>query len=592
VGASLGGSWLERVPYLRAPRLLDPLDKYTPEYLAGAIRDGPQGVRGGAYTYRMPSFGEEAPALARALAARDGAGLTAAAEAPPPVDPTLHPLGPALVGFEGYSCVSCHLWKGKFFHEPDPGAIGPELSSATTRLRRSWFERWLKDPARFQPGTSMPQVFTSGEAAPLRAVLEGDARRQRQAMWDYLALGAAAADPAPLPPIPIPSPADGSARVAQIPVRLPDGEKVEAIVLQAGAGDLLVVDLAGGAPRALFTGGSLLRRELGRLRYYTVEGEAVPAAWESVAGEFLGHERRRDGARLRWRTAEGEEIQSLRFAGRELVHERGGKETRIPLPPAKEPPAPPRRAVTPGEPREGTLERPGYRAVAYPRPKLPNGEDLLMPGAVAVDPRDGRVFVATMKLGQLLLVDDPQGDGRGASYRDWTGGLFQDALSMHAEAGALWVLHRRNLTRIADLDGDGFADRFDRALALPHGIADDYDYGYGLVREAAGTFVFGYAPYAHRKLPGSGGAVRVRTDGAYRPEEISSGFRNPVGWCAGPDGEVFATDNQGEWVATNKLCHAAGGRYHGFPNPERPDHHGKPRARGRRSGCRTTGRTR
>src|SRR5207244_4937282 len=41
---------------------------------------------------------------------------------------------------------------------------------------------------------------------------------------------------------------------------------------------------------------------------------------------------------------------------------------------------------------DGSLERPGYRAVAYPRPKAPSGEDLIMPGALAVNPRDGRVF--------------------------------------------------------------------------------------------------------------------------------------------------------------------------------------------------------
>jgi hypothetical protein len=587
VGASLGGSNLERVPYLRVPRLLDPLEKHTRAYLLAALTDGPRGVRGAAYTYRMPSFGDEAEALARALAARDGADPEAAeAEAAEPEaagarDPTLQSLGPALAGFEGYSCISCHLWKGKLYHEPDPGAIGPELTTAATRLRRSWFERWLENPARFQPGTPMPQVFPArGEPAPLRGILEGDAERQRDALWEFFALGAAAADPEPLPPIPIPPPEDGSARVAQIPVRLPGGEEVESITIQTGAGDILVIDVADGTPRALLAGASLLRRAAGRVRSYTVEGEPVRAAWEPIiAGALLGYERRRDGVRFRWRTAGGVEAQTLRFAGRALIHGRGDKETVLPLPPARRPPEAPRRAVTPGEPREGSLERPGYRALAYPRPKLPDGEDLLMPAAVAADPRDGRVFVASLKLGQIFLVDDPHGDGREARYVDWTGGLFQDALSMHADPGALWVLHRRNLTCVTDTDGDGLAERFERALALPHGIADDYDYAYGLVRDADGAFVFGYAPYAHRKLSGSGGAVRVRPGAAYEPVEIASGLRNPVGWCAGPEGEVFATDNQGEWVATNKLSHVEGGRYHGFPNPERPEHHGKPRAR-------------
>ena len=44
-------------------------------------------------------------------------------------------------------------------------------------------------------------------------------------------------------------------------------------------------------------------------------------------------------------------------------------------------------------------------------------------------------------------------------------------------------------------------------------------------------------------------------------------MRNPLGWCAGPDGEVFFTDNQGEWVATNKLCHVAEGRVLRLPQP-------------------------
>jgi hypothetical protein len=39
---------------------------------------------------------------------------------------------------------------------------------------------------------------------------------------------------------------------------------------------------------------------------------------------------------------------------------------------------------------------------------------------------------------------------------------------------------------------------------------------------------------------------------------------------------VFFTDNQGEWVATNKLCHLAPGRFYGFPNPQQPEHAKKP----------------
>ena len=192
-----------------------------------------------------------------------------------------------------------------------------------------------------------------------------------------------------------------------------------------------------------------------------------------------------------------------------------------------------------------------------------------MPGALAVHPKDGRVFVASLKTGELFVLRDP-GDGRSARFENYAGGLFQDALSMLAEDDALYVPHRRNLTRITDTDGDGTADRFDRVAALPHGVADTYDYAYGLVRDTTGGFILSYAPYANRTLPGSGGVLRLEP--GRPPRELAFGLRNPLGWCVGPEGGVFFTDNQGEWVAANKLCHLDEGRFYGFPNPEQKQH--------------------
>jgi glucose/arabinose dehydrogenase len=225
-------------------------------------------------------------------------------------------------------------------------------------------------------------------------------------------------------------------------------------------------------------------------------------------------------------------------------------------------------------PVEGSLERPGYRAIPYPRPKIVSGEDRVMPAALAVNPRTGRVFVASLKTGEIFALDDPGDDGRAARFNNYTHGLFQEALSMHAEDDALYVLHRRNLTRITETRGDGHADRFDRVAALPHGLADTYDYAYGLVRDRTGAFVITYAPYANTQLPGSGGALRLSPGKEVR--EVAFGFRNPLGWTNGPEGEVFFTDNQGEWVPTNKLCHLAEGRFYGFPNPVQRQHAAKP----------------
>ena len=87
-----------------------------------------------------------------------------------------------------------------------------------------------------------------------------------------------------------------------------------------------------------------------------------------------------------------------------------------------------------------------------------------------------------------------------------------------------------------------------------------------LARDRSNGFVLSYAPYANRNLPGSGGGIRLLP--GHPAKEVGFGMRNPYGWCSGPEGEVFFTDNQGEWVATNKLCHLVEGRFNGFPNPD------------------------
>jgi hypothetical protein len=221
---------------------------------------------------------------------------------------------------------------------------------------------------------------------------------------------------------------------------------------------------------------------------------------------------------------------------------------------------------------EGALERPGYKAVMYPRLKTVSGEDRIMPGAVAVRPRDGKVFVASMKTGELFTLRDPD-DAKLARFELYGRGLYQDALSMLAEDDALYVLHRRNLTMI--VERNGAPDRFDRVFELPHNIADTYDMAYGLARGRDGAFVISYAPHAkNADLPGAGGALRMRPG---KPaEEVAFGMRNPLGWCAGPEGEIFFTDNQGDWVATNKLCDVSAGKFYGWPNRAQKQHASKP----------------
>jgi len=596
-GSTLGSSMLMVIPYQRAPRLTDPHQKYTRSALLAAVRDGVNGLRPPPprYTYRMPAYGHDAEAAVQALAEADGE-LPDAPEPPPrvPADQTLGSVhGPIMVGFQGYGCVSCHMWNGQTLAENDPGSIGPDLTKAFGRIRRDWFDRYLENPARAHPGTPMPSIFAKDKPATLTAVLDGDSAKQKDALWSYFALGRSAPSPKPPPPLPVTAPAAGEpAIVGQIPVRVPGGGVVESICVLTADHDLIVYDVGNLKLHSVYTGGQILRGVQGRLRTFTVSGTPIQAKFDAPilpdnprGKTFLGYDRLPHGVRIRWRAQFATETVEVaeRF---EVTWENGRRQIQhdclsnvaqrsVYVLPAPQSPAPVERAavVDPGA-SDGSLERPGYRAIAYPRPKGPSGEDLIMPGAIAVNPKNGRVFIASMKLGEIFVLKDPTDDGKQARFENYARGLFQEAYSMLAEPDALYVLHRRNLTKIVEGDGYGVASHFDRVAALPHGIADTYDYGYGLVRDRSGAFVYTYAPYANTKIPGSGGAVRLVPGKA--PQEVAYGFRNPIGWCTGPDGEVFFTDNQGEWVATNKLCHLSEGRFYGFPNSAQREHASKP----------------
>lgn len=653
-GSALGGARLQYVPFQRTPKLTNPHQKYHRAYLARAVREGVSGLRPARFSYRMPAFGADAETLLQAIAESDGE-LPAEADAPQrlPTDPTLGTLGgPSLAGFAGYGCVSCHVWNGQTLGDPDPGAVGPDLTKVKGRIRREWFDRFLEDPARVHPGTPMPSIMQKGKPAMLTSVLDGDPDKQRDALWAYFALGKDAPSPKPPPALIVSAPEPGEAPlVAQVPIRLPSGTPVESISILFGSSDLLIYDVGAAAPHSVFTGAQVLRNIQGRMRSYTAAGNLVgnlsaDKPLQLVSGDkaetpksrtLHAYDRLADGARIRWRiefpaaavelaetlriAADGDRrrlLRTLEFRDIPDAHQlvirsrplpalasdvqanvgkaegktvegifearltpdkehRASASLRTELPAAK--PAPPveKARVTDAGKIEGSLERPGYRAIAYPRPKTATGDDRVMPGAIAVHPRDGRVFIASLKTGEIFVLHDPSGDGKQARFENYGHGLFQDALSMRCEDDGLYVLHRRNLTKILESKHDGRADRFERVFALPHGIADTYDYGYGLVRDRTGAFVVSYAPHANRNLPGSGGLVRLLPGKA--PQELAFGFRNPIGWCNGPEGEVFFTDNQGEWVATNKLCHIVEGRYYGYPNLSQKEHAKKPFAK-------------
>lgn len=184
----------------------------------------------------------------------------------------------------------------------------------------------------------------------------------------------------------------------------------------------------------------------------------------------------------------------------------------------------------------------------------------------------GDVAVAT-RLGEVWILDGGEGE-----WRRFAEGLAEATGLLWADDGSILVAHKPELTRVADTDGDGTADNF-AAVADGWTYHDNYhEYNFGPVRDGQGGLI-GTLNLGHGNPDGYGwgeSPVMVSAGGhrgwAYRVDAngqlsfFASGLRSPAGLGTGPDGKVYYTDNQGDWVPTSKLHVLRPGAFYGHPS--------------------------
>ena len=60
---------------------------------------------------------------------------------------------------------------------------------ARERLQKEYFHRWVHNPQRIEPDTKMPAYERDDGTTPITDVYAGDARKQFEAIWQYLLEG-------------------------------------------------------------------------------------------------------------------------------------------------------------------------------------------------------------------------------------------------------------------------------------------------------------------------------------------------------------------------------------------------------------------
>jgi mono/diheme cytochrome c family protein len=213
----------------------------------------------------------------------------------------------------------------------------------------------------------------------------------------------------------------------------------------------------------------------------------------------------------------------------------------------------------------------GYSIENYYPPKDNYGRDQLFEALGLGVAKDGTVVVATRNAGIWRLVN--------GEWRMFAEGLF-DSLGVVVEDGKGLVLvagQKAELTRISDTNGDGFADKYETLFDAHSYHGNYHTYMHGPVRGNDGAYYFALN-LAHgptNEFYTAGGSVMgtwggfngwaIRVDAKGKSDLFANGMRSPASLGVGPDGRIWYTDNQGDFVGTSKMFELRKGMFYGHP---------------------------
>lgn len=233
-------------------------------------------------------------------------------------------------------------------------------------------------------------------------------------------------------------------------------------------------------------------------------------------------------------------------------------------------PRPPREPVAQSnEPKQSNAVRrdatPGYVMESIPLP---------FEGCRAADvafAEDGTMYVIAMTEGQVWRTQTPPaGNPDAVHWGRYAAGLFHPT-GLAIVDGRVFVAQKPEITELVDRDGDGVVDQY-RTVATGWGLSLGWhEYCFGLASDSQKNLWFAlntgnFWTHAGFVNPGRWRGSVMRIDhGTEKLEEVAKGLRVPNGITRGPHGDMFFTDNQGDWIQSCKLACVTPGRFFGHP---------------------------
>lgn len=176
---------------------------------------------------------------------------------------------------------------------------------------------------------------------------------------------------------------------------------------------------------------------------------------------------------------------------------------------------------------------------------------------------NGDMAIALRK-GEIWIISNAY-DPTKVRYKPFATGLHEP-LGLAYRDGSLYTVQRTELTRITDRDKDGTADEY-MTVAKGWGVTGGYhEYAYGPQFDLEGNAWITLncsigKGVANDDNAWRGWSFKISPNGRMSP--MSGGFRSPSGIGMNLAGDIFATDQQGNWFPTCPLVHVRKGAFHG-----------------------------
>ncbi len=178
---------------------------------------------------------------------------------------------------------------------------------------------------------------------------------------------------------------------------------------------------------------------------------------------------------------------------------------------------------------------------------------------------DGKLVIASWDQDGAVFLVDPNAPPEQRVQRIAEG--LHEPLGLTIVDNRIFVLQKQELTELIDTDGDEVIDRY-RAVSYDWPSSTNFhSFAFGLLHKDDDFYfllaicILPGGASCPQQLPTQGKLLRLHSTGEL--ETYASGFRVPNGIAFGPGGDIYVTDNQGDWLPSSKLIHIEEGGFYG-----------------------------